>query len=82
MVGWRRRGGANDKEAGKSGEEGRMVLKAGFNQQQAVGNEITILPLSDRCHVKLCTERHAEDDRHPRQANSLVCEYSYKCKNS
>lgn len=57
MVGRRRRGGANDKEAGESGEEGRMVLKAGFNQQQAVGNEITIPPLSDRCHVKLCTER-------------------------
>lgn len=25
----------------------------GFNQQQAVGNEITIPPLSDWCHVSL-----------------------------
>lgn len=58
---WRRGGGA-----------GTAVLTAGFNQQQAVGNEITVPLLSDGCHVKRCSaERHAEDDRHPPPVNPL-----------
>lgn len=48
------RGGAEDKEAEESGERReekelvqRRVQTAGFNQQQAVGNEITIPLRSD-----------------------------------
>lgn len=53
---WRKRGGggAEDKEAEESGERReekelvqRRVQTAGFNQQQAVGNEITIPLRSD-----------------------------------
>lgn len=61
---WRRGGGRR--------QGWTAVLTAGFNQQQAVGNEITIPLLSDGCHVKRCgAERHVEDDKRPPPVNSL-----------